>query len=618
MFARSKRWMIATALVAAGCTNATAPEPDRASETETVAQPLGEATQAYWFEGNGAELMPSYQERVAWHLVNQVRMNTDVFDVRDMDDNLIPPAPPLIQQTGMTETGRWQGRQALEYTCYCTFDQMSMSFVEGPAGSNPYTCCNAGYVNGTIRCTGPVVACGDDGMMEPEERWGLLNKGPGEIRSEVYWSPPNDPNAEFGVAAADWFLGNALGFALNSRDSAGAASRTSVPLVPPECQPPESGCEGGKCVGPNGEEACDPADPDAPNECIGVCEGGSQSGDFCTIPEPLDPETCDPENLPRGYYWSFLFGQTSEPTPFLNDVIHATLEGGAITVLTNYFDPIGPPQTLEIVTSSSCNEMERSFERPGEGMGGGADVGPDAGDAGGDEPGTGLPYAGNTYQWEAGNVSDGCVRYMARAVDAEGFEHTYPTFGSLGMKIVGGAIAANDDACPIWVPEVRPDPACLPDADECTEGATRLCYTGRPGTEDKGICETGTETCAHGRWEGLCDGEVIPERTETCGDSADNNCNGFVDEDCPIVVDPNDDEDMGGGNNDTPDAGGEPVDMGGGNNGGNNGGGNNGDGDEDDKGCCATVDGRSNSGAVPTLLAVMLLGFAALRRRFSA
>ena len=591
------------ALLAATSCNSAAVPADHVSEpqTRTVQQPVGEATIAYWFAGAGAEPMPSYEERVAWHLINQVRMNTDVFDVRDMDGNLIPPSAPLTQQTGMTEVGRWQGQQSLTNLCYCVFDMMSNSFMEAGAGSNPYTCCTAGYVAGTIRCAGPIVSCGDDGMMEPTDRWGLLNKGPGEIRGEVFWTSTEETGA-LGVEAANWFLGNALGFALNSRDSAGAAARTSIPLLPDECRPAEDSCTGGSCRGPNGESDCDPTDPEAPNECIGECQGGEKAGEGCTLPEPIDPVACDPENLPRGWYWSFLFGQTSEPVGFLNDGIHITFDESTTLIQVNYFDPAGPPQELNTVFDTSCNPMTRSFMRPNEGMGG--DMG------GNDMGGESLPYVGNTFQYQT-NVTGGCQRYIIQAIDAEGFEHTYPTFGSLGMQMEGGVVVENDESCPIWLPEERPSPGCLPSVDECTEGSTRLCYTGRPGTEDKGMCEAGTETCRGGRWAGICVGEVRPEMDDVCGDDTDNNCNGFVDEDCPVPVQP--EPDTGVGDSDA------------GNNGANNGTNGGGDAggpndpdtkDEDGGGCCATIhDSPSKRGPFGGLIALLAAGLVVARRR---
>lgn len=565
-------------LLLASCTNAT--QPDRpGDEPATIKQSLGEATIAYWFGGVGAEAMPAYEERVAWHLINQVRMNTDVFDVQDMDGNLIPPAPPLTQQTGMTEAGRWQGAQSLTNLCYCVYDSMSMSYQSAAAGSNPLSCCTGGFVNGTIRCVGPIVGCGDDGMMESADRWALLNKGPGEIRSEIFWTSTEDEGA-LGTAAADWFLNNALGAALSSRDSAGAAARTSTPIIPDACKPPEDTCTGGSCKGPGGETDCDPDDPEAPNECIGQCQGGAMSGEFCTLPEPIDPVACDPANLPRGWYWSFLFGQTADPVPVLSDVVHVQTDGGGKLVLTNYYDPTGDPQSISVITDSACNAMTRTFVRPDEAI---------------------EPYAGNTYQWAA-TATNGCVRYVAQAIDAEGFEHIYPTFGSLGMQLQGGNIVPNDETCPIWVGDARPNPGCLPTVTECSEGATRLCYTGRPGTEDKGMCDAGMDTCRGGRWSGICAGEVRPEGDDVCGDQTDNNCNGYVDEDCPVPVLPTPDTGMTGGDdsgNGGPDMG---IVIGPGD-----------DTKDEGGGCCATVS-RGTSAEGPLLMLIAMFGLV-LRRR---
>jgi hypothetical protein len=62
----------------------------------------------------------------------------------------------------------------------------------------------------------------------------------------------------------------------------------------------------------------------------------------------------------------------------------------------------------------------------------------------------------------------------------------------------------------------------------CEDGTTRDCYTGAVATEDVGPCHGGTETCDVGAW-GPCEGEVVPS-VEVC-DSADNDCDGDVDED---------------------------------------------------------------------------------------
>ncbi len=63
----------------------------------------------------------------------------------------------------------------------------------------------------------------------------------------------------------------------------------------------------------------------------------------------------------------------------------------------------------------------------------------------------------------------------------------------------------------------------------CTkDGETRDCYGGPAGTEGKGLCLKGKQTCTSGKWT-ECVGEVIPV-TEVCEDQKDNDCDGEVDE----------------------------------------------------------------------------------------
>ena len=65
------------------------------------------------------------------------------------------------------------------------------------------------------------------------------------------------------------------------------------------------------------------------------------------------------------------------------------------------------------------------------------------------------------------------------------------------------------------------------------------CYTGPTGTEGVGVCHGGNLWCTQGVYGGpnhICDGQVIPSDShEICGDDLDNNCDGFVDEYCPIL-----------------------------------------------------------------------------------
>jgi hypothetical protein len=68
----------------------------------------------------------------------------------------------------------------------------------------------------------------------------------------------------------------------------------------------------------------------------------------------------------------------------------------------------------------------------------------------------------------------------------------------------------------------------------CTINNMRPCYTGPAGTQGRGICRGGTESCASNPdgtsdW-GACAGQVTPQ-TETCN-GADDDCDGMTDEGC--------------------------------------------------------------------------------------
>lgn len=69
----------------------------------------------------------------------------------------------------------------------------------------------------------------------------------------------------------------------------------------------------------------------------------------------------------------------------------------------------------------------------------------------------------------------------------------------------------------------------------CNPGDYVECYTGDPATNGVGECQSGIRTCAGGSWSD-CVGQVLPLPEEICGDSLDNDCDGVVNNDCPLCT----------------------------------------------------------------------------------
>jgi hypothetical protein len=69
--------------------------------------------------------------------------------------------------------------------------------------------------------------------------------------------------------------------------------------------------------------------------------------------------------------------------------------------------------------------------------------------------------------------------------------------------------------------------------DICSGSEPVPCYSGPPGTLDKGLCKAGKSTCTNGL-VGACMGEIVPT-AETCN-RLDDDCNGQVD-DGPVKAD---------------------------------------------------------------------------------
>lgn len=607
--------------IAASC--AVESSDEETEPVETSSQPLGESSTAFYFNGDGAGLIPSREERVAMHLIQRFRVAPYVFGIQDMDGNPIPPAPPIQYQPFMSEAGRWQGRHALENVCYCPQDPMAQ-----PAAWN--SCCDIQEVNGEIKCVGPIVACDDENATTEEERWSLLNRGPGSILSEFYATDTTMFDGPIpGEIGAAFFTNGGIGQIISPRNTAMGISQVNNLIVPQECRTPESSCtpSGGVCVLENGADTCEGgADPDNP-DCIGVCDGGETAGQPCTVPAPLDPVTCDPANYERGYYWAYSFGQTREPQPVLRDGVATQLgltadedgnnslfgvsDPGQVEFAVTYFEPSGPPRSIEAVVGNSCVPLTQwDLQDPPVFPG---DVMNDA-DAGADAGMVEIPeYVGVVYQTSARLSQPGCNRYYFATTDNEGLIHTYPSYGSLGVEVDGdgNVVFGASENCPVWAPD-RPTGSCLSAGDQCDSGDTRPCYTGRPGTQDRGICALGTETCNNGRWSGLCDGQVLPEPEDVCDNDTDDDCNGFINENCPVRPGNNNtgNNNTGNnttGNNNTPDAGTGP--------GTDSGTTPPSKPDPTDDGCCTTTNGTTPNTPLAAVLGALVGLFLFARRR---
>ena len=104
--------------------------------------------------------------------------------------------------------------------------------------------------------------------------------------------------------------------------------------------------------------------------------------------------------------------------------------------------------------------------------------------------------------------------------------------GNWPMACPGEVLAAPMEVCGNTI-----DDNCNGMSDEgcgaCTMGMTRACYSGPMMTQGIGRCRGGSQTCdASGNWPSMCEGEVVPDAMERCGNREDDDCDGMVDEGC--------------------------------------------------------------------------------------
>ncbi len=555
-------------------------EPEPQDNAKRILE-LGESATPVIFQGEGSGPLPNYDERALSTVMNRFRVNADNFNVMDDQGNAVAPQPPFYFSPSAAEAGRWQGKHALEFSCDCPQS-------DPPVDSAYNTCCDIGFIDGIAQCIGPIVSCDSAQATEEADRWARLNNGDAAISSELFIKTDNGSFA----AMVEPLQNQAFG-----RNPMFSPALTSIGIPPMNCTQDASSCgAGGKCIDSETmEEGCTKGGDENP-DCIGQCAGGPRGGESCIIPEALGDE-CLPENYPKQFYWTFAFGQYGGILPTINDGIHLSIPGPnmgdapTMSFWSNYSDISGSAQNFQLVHDGVCSDMPLEFMPPA--------------------VGTVEPHHGDTHRLDfaSGSLPDGCMKYIFTAVNADGFVHSYPSLGSLQARIVDGNFAPEDENCPIWTP-TRVDTDCLPVSDQCTNGDTRICYSGREGSQGKGICETGSETCVKGRWNGSCEGEVLAESDDICGDQTDNNCNGFIDEGCPVSIPKDDagntkDPDMSTGDNNV-----NPTDddMGGKTNGLPT------DNSPDEEGGgCATASKNGPKGA--WLLPLLLMGLILIRRK---
>jgi hypothetical protein len=93
--------------------------------------------------------------------------------------------------------------------------------------------------------------------------------------------------------------------------------------------------------------------------------------------------------------------------------------------------------------------------------------------------------------------------------------------GAPSTEVCGNGVDEDCDGLDATCVSPPPPPPCG------TLGATRTCYSGPVGTDGRGACHGGTQTCQATGWS-ACVGEVTPvtETAALCGNGVDEDCNG--------------------------------------------------------------------------------------------
>ncbi len=243
------------------------------------------------------------------------------------------------------------------------------------------------------------------------------------------------------------------------------------------CDNLDNDCDGAIDNGdPGGAQACQSGQP-------GICAAGTTAclvgAIVCNQNQQAQPETCNGLD-------DDCDGTTDEGNP-----------GGGQVCNTGNDGICGAGTTICAAGSVSCSQLNQPHTETCNNLDDDCDGTIDE-----DNPGSGAP----------------CVTGQPGAC------------GTGATSCVSGALSCTQTVQP--GPEVcegHVDESCNGQVDEgcaCTNGETRSCYGGAPGTQGVGACTAGSQACVGGNWA-ACVGQVVPT-VETC-DGIDNDCNGAID-----------------------------------------------------------------------------------------
>tara|TARA_B100000609_G_scaffold165323_1_gene138017 strand:- start:9355 stop:12954 length:3600 start_codon:yes stop_codon:yes gene_type:complete len=117
------------------------------------------------------------------------------------------------------------------------------------------------------------------------------------------------------------------------------------------------------------------------------------------------------------------------------------------------------------------------------------------------------------------NLGSGCVQQSNGSFKCSGPCKVGSQTCNAGVwSACAGAVGPKAETCD------KVDNDCDGNIDD---NLKRSCYTGPSGTDNLGICQQGSQTCAAGKW-GTCSGETLPAK-ESCNNK-DDDCDGSIDE----------------------------------------------------------------------------------------